>query len=118
MENCLDCGLKLTGRVDKKFCDDHCRSNYNNILNKDRHSIFKTINRILKNNATVLGRFNKHGLNELHRSILIAAGFNFTYFTHQLSGPGGKLYTCCYNYGYELMDGEILQIKEVGIQER
>ncbi|MFA6947300.1 MAG: DUF2116 family Zn-ribbon domain-containing protein, partial [Pedobacter sp.] len=27
---CLDCGAALRGRTDKKFCDDQCRSNFNN----------------------------------------------------------------------------------------
>ena len=27
---CLACGKPLKGRIDKKFCDDYCRNNYNN----------------------------------------------------------------------------------------
>ena len=27
---CLTCGTELRGRTDKKFCDDYCRSAYNN----------------------------------------------------------------------------------------
>ncbi len=30
IKTCLTCGAPLIGRVDKKFCDDYCRSMYNN----------------------------------------------------------------------------------------
>jgi len=30
-KTCLACGKILKGRVDKKFCDDYCRNNYNNL---------------------------------------------------------------------------------------
>ena len=31
---CLECGDKLFGRIDKKFCSDACRNAYNNKINK------------------------------------------------------------------------------------
>ena len=33
-KKCLSCGKLLKGRVDKKFCDDYCRNNYNNLYFK------------------------------------------------------------------------------------
>ena len=32
---CPECGDKLKGRADKKFCSDACRNAYNNKLNSD-----------------------------------------------------------------------------------
>lgn len=34
-KNCPECGDKIIGRADKKFCSDACRNAYNNALNKD-----------------------------------------------------------------------------------
>jgi len=33
--NCPECGEKIIGRADKKFCSDQCRNSYNNRLNSD-----------------------------------------------------------------------------------
>jgi hypothetical protein len=35
---CLECGEKIVGREDKKFCSDGCRNAYNNKINKDDES--------------------------------------------------------------------------------
>ena len=34
-KTCASCGEIIKGRIDKKFCDDACRSNYNNKLNSE-----------------------------------------------------------------------------------
>ena len=34
-KQCLECGDKIVGRIDKKFCSDGCRNAYNNKVNKD-----------------------------------------------------------------------------------
>ena len=36
MENkeCLECGVLVKGRIDKKFCSDYCRNSFNNKVNK------------------------------------------------------------------------------------
>lgn len=109
MEYCLDCGMKLTGRMDKKFCDGYCRSHYNNALNKDSDAIVKEINCILKRNSAILKRLNQQDITRLTKRMLSAYGFDFNFFTHQASGPGNELYNYCYNYGYrEIANEEFL----------
>lgn len=100
MEYCKDCGSALKGRIDKKFCNDHCRCNYNNMIHKNRNAELKHINAILRKNLVILGRFHENGISRLSIDMLITAGFNFGYFTHQLPGPGGEQYHCCYRFGY------------------
>lgn len=99
MEHCLDCESKLRGRTDKKFCDNNCRSHYNNSLYKERNDALKKINSILRKNNAILRKFDNHGITELTTNMLNAAGFNFNFFTHQLSSPSGQIYNCCYSYG-------------------
>jgi len=105
MEFCLDCGSKLIGRLDKKFCGDHCRSHYNNELNRDRNAALREINRILRGNAGVLERLTAQGINQLSYNMLKTTGFNFNFYTHQ-EVYNGKMYFCCYNYGYHYVNDE------------
>ncbi|HRZ33187.1 MAG TPA: DUF2116 family Zn-ribbon domain-containing protein, partial [Flavobacterium sp.] len=44
MKNCLECGEKIIGREDKKFCSDGCRNSYNNKINKDSTNLMRNIN--------------------------------------------------------------------------
>lgn len=106
MEYCLDCGSKLRGRMDKKFCNDNCRSHHNNILNKEKHLELKKINTILKKNESILKKLNQNGVKKLTTAVLIAEGFDFNFFTHQLTGRNGELFNYCYNYGYLLLNEE------------
>lgn len=100
MKNCNDCGAIIKGRIDKKFCNDHCRCNYYNALNKTRYAGLKKINAILKKNLNILETFHEKGITRLSLDMLVTAGFNFSFFTHQLCGSKGECYYCCYNFGY------------------
>lgn len=104
MEYCLDCGKKLAGRVDKKFCDDHCRGHHNNRLSRGRNLILTDINSILKKNARILEKLNKNGITHLTYKSLALSGFNFNFFTHQVKETKGEVYNYCYNYGYHVID--------------
>ena len=55
-KNCLACGKTIKGRADKKFCDDYCRNNYNNLQKaKGSHSsLVRNINNALLKNRKVL----------------------------------------------------------------
>lgn len=53
---CLDCGTILRGRSDKKFCDDQCRSHYNNQIKAGMQSAMKPVNAILRKNHAILSR--------------------------------------------------------------
>ncbi len=97
---CLECGAKLIGREDKKFCNDQCRNSYNNKLNRDDNSIMHSINRKLRKNRRILKELNPNGKAKVRRSELDRAGFNFKHFTHVYKTKEGKVYYFCYEYGY------------------
>jgi hypothetical protein len=52
MENkvCPECGEKIRGRVDKKFCGDACRNSWNNKQNADANNFVRNINNSLRKN--------------------------------------------------------------------
>lgn len=97
---CLECGAKLFGREDKKFCNDQCRNSYNNKLNRDDNSVMTTINRKLRKNRRILKKLNPNGKAKVRRNELEKDGFNFKYFTHVYKTKEGKVYYFCYEYGY------------------
>ena len=54
MKNCPECGNIILGRIDKKFCSDMCRNNYNNKLKAVDVNYVRNINNILKKNRRIL----------------------------------------------------------------
>ncbi|WP_417884769.1 hypothetical protein [Zunongwangia sp.] len=97
---CLDCGEKIIGRADKKFCNDYCRNSYNNKLNKDTKNLMRNINNALRKNYRILEQLNPTDKIKVSKTKLIAKGFNFEYFTSIYTTKTGKTYYFVYNQGY------------------
>ena len=83
VSNCFECGKSLTGRFDKKFCNESCKSayHYEQGLQKEQ-SLFKFIDRQLKTNRRILKEFNRAGKATVRKQVLIDEGFDPSYFTH------------------------------------
>lgn len=101
MPNCLNCNTPLMGRIDKKFCNDYCKSNYHYEHNKQKqNSFFKHIDLQLKLNRRLLKEFNRAGKSTVRKEKLINAGFNPKFFTHYWKNKKGDVYLFCYEYGF------------------
>ena len=94
----------MKGRVDKKFCDDYCRNNYNNQLKaKSSHSNYvRNINNTLLKNRKILEAIlpNSEETAKANKDKLQRLGFHFKYITHTYGTKNGKTYFYCYDYGY------------------
>jgi hypothetical protein len=106
---CLECGEKLKGRIDQKFCSDHCRNAYNNALNSDANSVVRNTNNALRKNRRILEDLLKHkkdgkGITKL--STLSKQGFNFDYITSIYTTKTGNVYKFCYEYGYQKLEDD------------
>lgn len=99
---CLSCGKPLRGRVDKKFCDDYCRNNFNNKQNSHQTNYVRQLNSILRKNRRILETMlpEKEEIKKIHRDKLILEGFNFKYHTHQYQTQKGAVYHFIYEYGF------------------
>lgn len=110
IRKCLDCGATLKGRVDKKFCNDYCRNNYNNRQkSKGSHSsLVRNINNALMKNRKVLESLLPEGEEtaRAHKDKLLRMGFHFRYLTHTYTTRSGKVYFYCYDYGYLPLDND------------
>ena len=113
---CLECGAKLIGRIDKKFCNDQCRNNYNNRANKDENHLMSNINRVLRKNRRILKELNPNGKIKIKKRDMEKNGFDFKYFTHIYKTKDGKVYYFCYEYGYlDLQNGYFALVKNENI---
>lgn len=111
-KQCLSCGKPLKGRADKKFCDDYCRTQYNNQLKAEDSAVMKRVNAILRSNRRLLAQQIPPGeeIGKCPRQKLTEAGFNFQYLTHQYSNKKGNVYFFCYEYGYLPLEGDWLLV--------
>ncbi len=103
-KKCTECGNKLFGRQDKKFCSDQCRAAHNNKLNSDSNNYMRNINNILRRNRRILIEQNPKGKAKVHKDKMVELGFNFNYYTNVYRTKKGNVYYFCYEYGYLMLD--------------
>lgn len=99
-KKCIECGMLLLGRVDKKFCSDQCRSTHNNRLNSDASSYVRNVNNALRRNRRILDSLNPGGKIKVSASRLKEKGFDFRYHTTTYKTKDGVVYYYCYEQGY------------------
>ena len=107
---CLDCGERLRGRSDKKFCSDQCRNNYNNRINRESNAYVRNIHNLLRKNRKILSDLYDSGITKIHRDALVVAGYSFGFFTHMVEPEGKKICWYCYEYGYSELADDYLQV--------
>ncbi|HLW63496.1 MAG TPA: hypothetical protein VKY33_08875 [Flavobacterium sp.] len=99
-KKCLECGEKLTGREDKKFCNDACRNSYNNKLNKDTTNLMRNTNYILRKNYRILCELNSEGKTKVHRKRMLENGFDYNLITSLYTTKTHNTYFFVYDQGY------------------
>jgi len=111
-KTCPECGGKIMGRADKKFCSDGCRNSHNNSLNKDSSNLVRNINNRLRKNYRTLKALNTKDKTKVKRETLIKHQFNFKYYTSEYVTKTGSVYRYLYDQGYlELENDWILLVK-------
>jgi predicted nucleic acid-binding Zn ribbon protein len=108
MKTCLECGDKIIGREDKKFCSDACRNAYNNKMNKDTNNLMRNINNRLRKNYRILQEINPDGKIKTSKSKLLSKGFSFDWFTNIVQTKTGNTYFFIYDQGYMLLEQEFV----------
>ncbi len=112
MGNCLECGDKIIGRSDKKFCNDGCRNSYNNKNNKDSSNLMRNVNNKLRKNYRILSEINTEGKTKTTKQKLLSNGFDFEYFTQLITYKNGSEYRFVYEQGYKFLEDDwILLVK-------
>lgn len=110
-KKCPECGTKIIGRVDKKFCSDYCRNAYNNNINKDSKNLIRNINNRLRKNYRILEGFPlTDGKTKTTRNKLLDKGFDFDNFTSIYTTKKGTIYYFVYDLGYLPLDNNLYMI--------
>ena len=113
--NCLTCNAELRGRTDKKFCDDYCRSSYNNYRSIPAKPIIRTINAVLRKNRRILEELLDHQPHvRVQKADLVEKGFDFRYLTYFSREATGSCTFGCYEYRYRIMN----EVCEIDILDR
>ncbi len=108
VKRCKECDGVINGRSDKQYCDDICRSAYNNKRNRNRFFAIQAGNKILKNNYLVLDKLS--ALEQPRECIeYINLGFDFEYITG-IELYQGKMMRRCYDYLYELTERGLVYV--------
>ncbi len=105
-KNCPECGDKIIGRSDKKFCSDACRNTFNNNLNKDTTNLIRNTNNQLRKNYRILQQLNPTDKTKTVKSKLLNKGFDFNIFTSIYTTKKGTTYYFVYNQGYLPLENE------------
>jgi len=116
---CLECFEELKGRADQKFCNDQCRSAYNNRQFVDSNKVMRSINRILKRNYSILAALNPERKATVFMNDLLNKGYRFDYFTSSSSNTtqNSRIYYFCYDLGYcELENGKVIVVRRSDCQ--
>lgn len=97
----------LKGRTDKRYCDDYCRSAYNNQRQSKLQgaNFLRKVNSILRKNRRLLEELFVAGeaAGRVPAAVLVRKGFNFNYLTGVLVDQEGYIYYFCYEYGYKII---------------
>ena len=103
---CPECGEKLLGRTDKKFCSDYCRNSHHNKANKDTSNLIRNTNNLLRKNYRILEELNPTEKTTVPRTKLLTKGFNFEFFTSIYTTKTGNQYFFVYDMGYLKLENE------------
>jgi hypothetical protein len=107
---CLECGDELMGRSDKKFCNDQCRTVYNQKLNGDAAELIRNINNQLRKNRAILSKLNPEGKTSVRKSVLEKKGFNFKLFTSTYTTKEKRTYYFVYDQGYLQLENDYFML--------
>ena len=109
---CLECGEKIIGRSDKKFCNDACRNAFNNKQNKDSSNLMRNVNNKLRRNYRILSEANTEGKTKISLTKLTGLGFDFNFLTQIKVYKNGSEYRFVYDQGYKILDTDyVLLVK-------
>ncbi len=109
VKTCMECDAKIKGRVDKRFCDDNCRSAFHNKHNRNQMLITREINAVLRRNRQILKDIFETNQSDtiVSKQHLEKKGFLFDFLTHSNEKPNNPTTKYCYEFGYlELKEGQ------------
>ncbi len=97
---CLNCHKKLTGRRDKKFCDNQCKAEYHNRNQSYGEMYISSAQSITRHNRRILKTLCPDGKATVRKEVLDNMGYDYRYFSGLYKSPKGLLYYLVYDYAF------------------
>lgn len=97
-KRCLTCGEKLSGRSDKKFCNQACRNDFHNGLKPRYDSLESRLLLSFRKNRNILTELIREGKQQAAIEDLRKKGFDPEAITGIRQKTDGQLVLCCYEY--------------------
>lgn len=101
---CPACGRTITGRANKRYCDDNCRNNYYYHIYNEQLLLVRNVNAVLMRNRMILRTLNPFGKKTVTKQCLVDSDFDFNYFTGIRKTKKGRTYYIVYDQSYALAD--------------
>jgi predicted nucleic acid-binding Zn ribbon protein len=114
VRQCLECGERIQGRMDKRFCTDQCRSSHHNKQRRTSLEVCSQINYRLRKNHKILSKLVRKAPVSVTRDTLLSQGFHFEYITQAVVGEGGLGCWMVYDYGYRSVDDQVYELRYIG----
>jgi len=107
---CLDCGIHLSGRVDKKFCSSICRTSYHNSKNKSKRigTSYGKIAIQLRINRKILSELYKSGNHQVTLKDLRKKKFAPELFTGLHKKTAQETIFHCFDFHFKINEKEEL----------
>ena len=109
---CRECGAPISGRSDKKFCCDDCRTAWHNRRYYQRQRAMSVVNRILMRNHDILDLIHSAGVRSIRLTDMRLNGFDRRYFTSVEKGLMGPPRYHLYEYTFSIISGRICRIRK------
>lgn len=109
---CRSCGKPVQGRSDKKYCNDFCRNEYNNLHSVSNTVYMRRVNYILRKNRNILLSMIPASAQQVtvSKEKLLVAGFYFALITNVRLTKKGLVYQC-YDFEYQLFKENFYLVK-------
>ena len=110
---CENCGKELHGRIDKRFCNDTCRNEFNRRKKQAEalkaNEAMPEILRIIRRNYEILqslGNIPDGSQIFLPKTALLQKGLDFRFYT-SVKDNGEERYSYCFERGWRESDGTV-----------
>ena len=112
---CKMCQSPISGRRDKIYCSNRCKSDYHEKLTKVTNIASASIDKILhRNRSTLLEIMGKNGTQKkIPKTVLDSKKFNFTYITHYHINSQNKFVNYIYDFSWMIFSEQEILIKRI-----
>ncbi|MES2328149.1 MAG: hypothetical protein V4539_01015 [Bacteroidota bacterium] len=109
---CLNCEKPISGRSDKKYCNDVCKNEHHNQNTSDFAYIEKRLKKKLKSNRDILKEIlGQQNSCVVSKDLLVGKGYEMNYLTHYRD-VASKRYYYVFDHGFcEEKNGDLKVVK-------